>query len=164
MTSQHRLQSNSICCNGIYHKTEKSTFLSKSQNRPGHFWYLQWKKSMAFIIYQYLNSLLTLNSSLKNYFAASPEHQVNTRLIPGGQPIASEGYHRIPGKLSSKFEINSLTLVLPILLTSAYLHLQVTVNTSIKILQTTNQDLLQVAWALFIYIIQISIYYLNCLI
>lgn len=37
------------------------------------------KKSTAFITYQYLNSLLTLNSSLKTYFAANSEYQTDTK-------------------------------------------------------------------------------------
>lgn len=69
-------------------------------------------KATTFIIYQYFNSLLTLNRSLKTYFAASPAYHVDTNR----SPIASKWYHRTPVELSRNFEVNSLTSSLPIFL------------------------------------------------
>lgn len=60
-------------------------------------------KATTFIIYQYFNSLLTLNRSLKMYFAASPAYHVNTNT----SPIASKWYHKTPIDLSENFEVNS---------------------------------------------------------
>lgn len=103
MTSQYRLQSNCVCCTSIYQKSEKITFLSKSQEKNRPFLISSVIKATTFIIYLYFNSLLTLNRSLKTYFAASPAYHIDTNK----SPIASKWYHRTPMELSENFEVNS---------------------------------------------------------
>lgn len=111
MASQHRLQSNCVCCISIYHKSEKSTFLSKSQEKKKQtISDIFNNKSTAFIIYHHLNSLLALKRSLKTYFAIRPAYHVDSNRTS----IASQWHHRTPGKLSRNSEINHPISAVPI--------------------------------------------------
>lgn len=110
MASQHRLQSNCICCISIYHKSEKSTFLSKSQEKKQTISDIFSDKSTAFIIYHHLNSLLALKRSLKTYFATSPAYHVDSNRTS----TALQWHHRTPGELSRNSEINCAISAVPI--------------------------------------------------
>lgn len=122
---------------------------STTNQRKAHFFLKAKKDQVISDIFSENNQLLSTCTSISkaSWHWIAPwnptlPHALSTRLMVTGQCIASEGSFRIPEELSSSIEVNALKWHYTY--SYSYLHLQMTENTSIKILQTMNQDLQEV--------------------